>query len=117
LPLGCSSNSDPAPAISGTIRLDGEPVTAGVVEFFGTTRAPSGHGQIKEGRFTALAKPGPSHVIVRVVKRPSQEDLGTAPEHNRLVLLSPPVPPRRVEAEVVVPEPGGSLDIDLHTPK
>ena len=74
---GCGGEDDPWPraAVSGQVKLDGQPLVSGTVTFFpsGTTKGPAAGGEIVDGKFSIPAHEGPvvgtNRIEVRSVQK------------------------------------------------
>lgn len=74
---GCGGEDDPWPraAVSGQVKLDGQPLASGTITFFpsGATKGPAAGGEIIDGKFSIPEHEGPvvgtNRIEVRSVQK------------------------------------------------
>lgn len=66
---GCGENKTPTAKVSGTVKLDGEPLDEGTISLFGEGGAVPDTFDVKNGKFEGQAKLGKKKVEVHAYKQ------------------------------------------------
>ena len=77
---GCRRASDPRVPVSGTITLDGKPLTMGFITFVSPTEGVFESMEIKDGGFKGLARPGSRQVDISAFREDPRQFRSSKPD-------------------------------------
>lgn len=94
--IGCGSSGPPRAAISGTVTLDGEPVSEGTIAFLpaADTKGASTGTEIKEGKYSISSANGPTYGKYKV-------QIHWSKKTGKQIEVGSPAPPGTMKDEVI----------------
>ncbi len=112
---GCSGGG--ASTVSGTVKLDGQPVKQGLIKFIPADgQTPTADATITDGKYTATVPPGDKRVEITASKVVGKQKMYDTPDSPTVDLVEELLPKRyNTASELTLKVTGGSQtkDFDL----